>query len=169
VRWGEWFTQTRWADRDDAPLEQRLDEVFAEIVHRVGDAQRVAGEKRAGAEQAAAQEREQTQAREREWAQHMARARERYLDAARAEALRGQVSAREEAQRVRSYCDALDAAHPQDAGVQARIGWARAYADELDPVGKGPGMPELEEPAPGRCRPICPRVGARGGLSARPS
>lgn len=164
VRWGEWFTrqQTRWADREDSRLEQRLDEVFAEIDGRVGEAHRVAGEKQARAEQAAAQERSVAQAREREWSEHMARARELYFDAARADALRAQAAAWEEAQRLRAYCDALSAEHGSDPGVQEWIGWARAYAERHDPLGRPQRMPDVEEPAPAALQAYLPE-----GWSAR--
>ncbi|HTW11394.1 MAG TPA: hypothetical protein VME01_01515 [Solirubrobacteraceae bacterium] len=164
LRWGEWFTrqQTRWADRESAPLEDRLDAVFREIDERAEEARRQAAEKRARAERMAAAERAQALAREQEWTLHMARARERYFQAKRADALRAQTETWEEATRMRAYCDALAAARPDDQETAEWIAWARRFADQIDPTATRQRMPQVDEPAPGALQAFLPE-----GWSAR--
>jgi hypothetical protein len=164
LRWGEWFTrqQTRWVDREGAALEGRLDDVFREMATRHADSVRVAEEKRAKADRMAADERVQAQAREREWAQHMARARERYFQAKRAQALRDQTQAFAQAAQVRAYCQALAAAHPSDQETGEWIAWALAYAEEIDPSSRRQRVPHIEDPAPAALQAFLPE-----GWSAR--
>ncbi len=164
LRWGEWFTrqQTRWVDREGVPLEERLDDVFREMAARHADSVRMAQEKRAKADRMAADERVQAQAREREWTQHMARARERYFQAGRAQALRDQAQAFAEAAQVRAYCQALTAAHPSDQETGEWIAWALDHAEEIDPTRRRQRVPHIEEPAPAALQAFLPE-----GWSAR--
>jgi hypothetical protein len=159
LRWGEWFTrkQTRWVDRPDTPLEERLGAVIDEISGRVADGERAARERTERAALAEADARAQAEDREREWERLMAVARERYLEDQRTAALLQQVEAFENAARIRAYCDAVVAAasgaggggaggggaagggaagggREPDADVVAWVEWARAYAERLDPL-----------------------------------
>ena len=158
LRWGEWYTrqQTRWVDRDGALLEDRLTDVVREIESRSADAQRAVEEKRARAERLNADQQAQASARQSEWQEHMARARERYAEAARTAELERQASAWEQATRVRAYCDALAKAHPEDAQTAAWIAWARRYADELDPVRRRQKLPATDEPSAAELQPYMP-------------
>jgi len=164
LRWGEWFTrqQTRWVDREGAPLEEHLDDVFREMTARHADSVRMVEEKRAKADRMAADERVQAQAREREWTEHMARARERYFQAGRAQALRDQAQSFAEAAQVRAYCQALMAAHPSDQETGEWIAWALAYAEEIDPSSRRQRVPRIEDPAPVALQAFLPE-----GWSAR--
>ena len=160
LRWGEWFTrqQTRWVDRPNALLEDRLADVFGEIQQRVADAERAAVEKQVRAAQADAEAEEAAQAREQEWARLMAEARVRYIDEAYAAELLRQVEAFERVARIRAYCDAVVAAHGSGAGLQtaAWISWAREHADSIDPLLKSPHAPPNVEPAPAALQTYLP-------------
>jgi hypothetical protein len=156
LRWGEWFTrkQTRWIDRPDEPLEQRVAEVLAEIEERAADTRRAEREKRERAAQAEADAEAQAHEREAEWNRLMGVARERYLDEHRAGVLLEQVEGFERAARIRAYCNAISAGDPV---VAAWVEWARAYADRLDPLcGGGPLAPADVEPAPAALQQYLP-------------
>jgi hypothetical protein len=46
------------------------------------------------------------------------------------------------------YCDALDAAHGDNAVTAEWLAWARAYTARLDPLTKPPAMPEPPDASP---------------------
>jgi hypothetical protein len=160
LRWGEWFTrqQTRWGDRRGAQLEDRLSEVFSEIVERVADAERAARLKQAREAHADAEAAAAAAAREQEWTRLMALARERYIEDAYAGELLAQVEAFERVARIRSYCDAVVAARGSSVGLEtaAWISWARAYADSIDPLATAPHAPPDVEPAPAALQDYLP-------------
>jgi hypothetical protein len=160
LRWGEWFTrqQTRWVDRANSLLEDRLADVFGEIQERVADAERVADEKQARAAAADAEAEAAAQAREHEWTRLMADARVRYIEEAYAAELLAQVEAFERVARIRAYCDAVVAAHGSGAGLEtaAWISWAREHADRIDPLLKPPHAPPDVEPAPAALQSYLP-------------
>jgi hypothetical protein len=160
LRWGEWFTrqQTRWVDRRGAKLEDRLAEVFSEIIERVADAERAARLKQAREAHADAEAAAAAAAREQEWTRLMALARERYIEEAYAGELLAQVEAFERVARIRAYCDAVVAARGSSVGLEtaAWISWARAYADSIDPLATAPHAPPDVEPAPAALQAYLP-------------
>jgi hypothetical protein len=160
LRWGEWFTrqQTRWVDRANSLLEDRLADVFGEIRERVAEAERLAVEKRARAAQADAEAEAAAVAREQEWTRLMAQARVRYIEEAYAAELLAQVEAFEQVARIRAYCDAVVATHGSGAGLEtaAWISWAREYADRIDPLLGSPHAPPGVEPAPAALQAYLP-------------
>jgi hypothetical protein len=137
--------QSRWADRQSWTLEERLPHLFREIQERIVEAERVAEERRIAAEKAAEAARREAQERERQWHVLMDRARERLLEAHRAAHLRAQTDAWQEATRLRSYCDALEAAYGEHPDSAPWLTWARQHADHLDPLTDPPTMPEPPE------------------------
>jgi hypothetical protein len=111
----------RWCDRSGWQVEEALGQVLDDVVRRAEATRRGIEEK------------------DRREADRKAAERARVVRDNRAKALRAQVAAWREAERVRQHCDQLVAAgmSEQDEWVV----WARARAAEIDPLTKPPGMP----------------------------
>ena len=75
----------------------------------------------------------------------MDRARVKLVETQRAAMLRSQEQSWREAERLREYCDAIEAAHGDDPESAEWIAWARGFADRLDPLGVPPRVPEPPE------------------------
>jgi hypothetical protein len=90
------------------------------------------------AEQEAAQ-------REREWQAARARALELYTEHHRGELLREHAARWREAEAIRTYCDAAQAAYGDDARALEWIRWSRNYANQVDPLRAPPRIPEVPE------------------------
>lgn len=140
--------QSRWSDRQSWQLEERLPHLLREIAERIAEAKRIAEEKRVAAKKAAEAARRKTEERERQWHILMDQARTRLVEADRAARLRAQAEAWRQADELRRYCDALEAAHGDDPVTAGWLSWARAYAVSLDPLAEPPAMPEPPEPTP---------------------
>lgn len=112
----------RWTDRAKRRVEDDLGQVLEEIVGHADTTQRRIAE-REGAE-----------------ARRLADMQEKALRTYRAKVLGKQVEAWCQAHRIRRHCDELVAAgmHSDDTWVQ----WARARADEIDPLLDPPGLPD---------------------------
>jgi hypothetical protein len=136
---------SRWSDRQAWRLEDRLPHLFREITERVIEAKRIAAERRIAAENAAAAAKRAAEEQERQWHLLMDHARERLRDANRAAHLRAQAGAWREADRLRRYCDAIEAAHGDDPDTAEWLAWARSFAISLDPLTEPPTMPEPPE------------------------
>lgn len=140
--------QSRWADRKSWSLEERLPHVFREIEARAAKADRVAEEERVAAEKAAEEARRAAEERERRWHLLMEQAKGRLVETQRANLLREQVNAWQEAERLRSYCDAMEAAYDEDPKTSEWIAWARQFASRIDPLREAPSTPEPPEETP---------------------
>lgn len=137
--------QSRRADRQSWTLEERLPHLFREIEERVVEAQRVAEQQRIAAEQAAEAARREAEERERQWHVLMDQARTRLVESHRASHLLAQADSWHQAERLRRYCNALDAAHGEDPSAARWLAWAREYVSQLDPLAEPPKMPEPPE------------------------
>jgi hypothetical protein len=140
--------QSRWSDRRSWRLEERLSHLFREIAERVVEAKRAAKDKRIEAAQEAAAARREAAERERQWLKLIEQAKERLVEAHRAQRLEEQAVAWRQAELVRRYCDALEAAQGHDPHAAEWLAWARSHADSLDPLTKPPTMPEPPEATP---------------------
>jgi hypothetical protein len=140
--------QSRWGDRASWKLEERLSHVFREIEERIIKADRVAEEERVAAERAAEEARRAAEERERQWHSLMERAKKRLVESQRAAVLRSQEQAWREAERLRKYCDAMEAAYGGHSESAEWIAWARDFASRLDPLSERPSMPEAPEETP---------------------
>jgi hypothetical protein len=140
--------QSRWADRQSWNLEHRLPHLFQEIEERILEADRVAEAERIAAEHAAEAARRETEERERQWHLLMQRAKQRLVEVHRAAHLRAQADAWQEAERLRRYCDAVEAVHGCNPQTSAWLAWAREYAECIDPLTDPPTMPEPPEATP---------------------
>jgi hypothetical protein len=147
-RWSFGGRQSRWSDRQSWRLEGRLPHLFREIAERVVEARRVDEERRIAAEGAAEAARREAEERERQWHRLMDQAKERLLEAHRADHLRAQADAWRQADELRRYCDAVDAAYGHNSDTSAWVAWARSYATRLDPLTEPPTMPEPPEATP---------------------
>lgn len=78
----------------------------------------------------------------------MERAKQRLVEAQRAAHLRAQADARQEAERLRRYCDAVEAVHGDNPPTSECLTWARDYIAGLDPLTEPPPMPEPPEATP---------------------
>ncbi|MFJ6636963.1 hypothetical protein ACIQMR_37395 [Streptomyces sp. NPDC091376] len=96
--WGHRGRRHQWGDRTRWRLEDRLPHLLAELDHRT----------RTNAERRKAQQDEEEETRRR-WHAAMERARTAFIDAHRTRTLNDQVDAWHQAQRIRTYCDALHA------------------------------------------------------------
>lgn len=140
--------QSRWGDRTSWKLEERLSHVFREIEDRIIKADRVAEEERIAAEKRAEEARRAAEERERQWHSLMEQAKERLVESQRAAVLRSQEQAWREAERLREYCDAMEAAHGAHPESAEWIAWARDFAARLDPLNERPSMPDSPEETP---------------------
>lgn len=140
--------QSRWGDRKSWTLEERLPHLFREIEERVAKADRVAEEERIAAEKAAEEARRAAEERERQWHVLMERARRRLVDTQRSALLRDQAAAWEEAERLRRYCDAMQADYRGRAESAEWIEWAINFVSRLDPLREPAVMPELPQETP---------------------
>ena len=140
--------QSNWGDRASWKLEDRLAHVFREIEERIAKADRVEEEERIAAEKRADEERRAAEERERQWHVLMDRARKRLVETQRAALLRSQEQAWREAERLREYCDAMEAAHGDRPESAEWIAWARGFAARINPVSEPPVMPEPPEETP---------------------
>ncbi|MDQ3729415.1 MAG: hypothetical protein M3355_07470 [Actinomycetota bacterium] len=127
----------KWADRQRWTLEEKLSELLFEV------------ETRAAEETESRREAERREAeRRREWEAAMQRARERYIEHYRGEALRGEVRRWREAQEILAYCDAAESTYPDVPATAEWISWARRYAGQLDPLRAALETPSVPESAP---------------------
>jgi hypothetical protein len=78
----------------------------------------------------------------------MEQAKTRLVETHRADQLHAQADAWDQADRLPRYCDALDAAHGDNAVTAEWLAWARAYTARLDPLTKPPAMPEPPDASP---------------------
>lgn len=140
--------QSNWGDRASWKLETRLPHVFREMEERVFKADRVEEEERVAAERRAKEQRRAAEERERQWHVLMERARRSLVETQRAALLRAQEQEWREAERLREYCDAMEAAHGQEPESAEWIAWARDFATRLDPLSEPPVMPEPPEETP---------------------
>jgi hypothetical protein len=140
--------QSRWGDRTSWKLEERLSHVFREIEERVVKADRVAEEERVASEKRAEEAQRAAEERERQWHSLMEQARKRLVESQRAAVLRSQEQAWREAERLREYCDAMEAAHGEHPDSADWIAWARGFAARLDPLSERLSMPEPPEETP---------------------
>jgi hypothetical protein len=134
--------QSRWSDRSSWTLEERLPHLFVEIEERALEGARIDEEERRVAEaEAARQEREKAE-REEQWKKLMVRAQDRVIESHRAAQLRSRLDASDEAQRIRRYCEAMDATAADSEETAAWLTWAREYANKIDPIGVPTSLPE---------------------------
>lgn len=131
-----------WSDRSRWTLESKLPDVLVEIEARaeIDEANRVA-------EVAAQVE------TERQWREALEVAKARFVEHHRVETLRQHVTAWDEAQRMRSYSDAVEAlaelpGRGDAAPLREWARWARDRADRLDPLRQDVIVPEEADPSP---------------------
>lgn len=149
--------QSRWSDRQSWTLEQRLPHLFQEIQHRVVLAERFAIRQRLAAERAAEAQRHAQHQREQRWHELTEQARARLLEDHRATSLRAQADAWREAERLRQYCAALEAAHSEHPETATLLTWARRYIEAIDPLSTPPALPATPEPTAEALQPYLPR------------
>ena len=125
----------KWADRRSGSLEEKLPLLLRDLEHQA-------------AENVRRQQEIERQAieRERQWQAAVDRARERHAEHHRGTQLRDEAKRWHEAEQIRAYCDAADAAYPDDRGTAAWVTWGRQYADQLDPLQTAPQMPGAPDP-----------------------
>jgi hypothetical protein len=135
-----------WSDRKSWTLEEKLPELLRELELRtLEDDEREAEEKRRAEE------------RQRQWEQQIDRAKQRYIETHRANVLRAQLAARQEAQVMRSYLAELEAAHGDRPESAEWIDWIRAFITSIDPLSSPPSMPEEPEISREDLKPFLPR------------
>jgi hypothetical protein len=148
--------QSRFSDRQSWTLEERLPQLFREIEDRILEAEHEAEDRRVAAERAAETAQREAEERRRTWLRLMDRAAERLLEDQHAGELRRQAEAWHEAERIRRYCDAAEAAHGDLAETARWLAWARNFAQRLDPLAGPPGAPEILEVTLDELQPYFP-------------
>lgn len=132
-----------WADRKSWTLEDKLPQLFQELEIRAAeDDQRDLEAKRRSEE------------RQQNWEQAMRGAKQRFLEAYRADALRRQITDWETVHAATRYLAALEAEHGESDEAQPWIQWIRGYIDRLNPLGTAPPLPEKEEISPEELKPF---------------
>lgn len=132
-----------WSDRRDGTLEEKLPLVLRELRVRAAEQRHVDD-----------QARQQRDVRRAEWEAAMDLARQRHAEAQRASVLADEVERWEEAERIRSYCEAATERHPDDPGTAAWVAWARDRAGRIDPLVGAPGAPALPAASPSDLKPF---------------
>jgi hypothetical protein len=129
--------QKAWGDRSRWKLEDRL----ANLLHEL-EVQAVEAEERR-----LAREREEAE-RQRQWEAAMERAKQRLVEEHRLEVLRCRVRAWQEADAIRTYCEAIEARHgPERVAAEpdasAWLALAREQADRIQELPHMPADPEI--------------------------
>jgi hypothetical protein len=147
--------QTKWGDRRRWTLEDRLPQLMRELETQAVEAE----------ERRLAKEREEAE-RERQWEAAMLRAKVRLIENHRREVLRRRVTAWNEADAIRAYCDAVEDRYgidtiAADADAAAWLAFAREQADSAQRVPRMPtdpeATPEALKPYLGPWSPYGPR------------
>jgi hypothetical protein len=134
-----------WSDRKTWRLEDKLPELLQELELRsIEDDHRAAEEKRKADE------------RQRQWETQIAGARERVREAQRANVLRAQIVARQEAKAMSAYLAELEAAHGGNPASSDWIDWIREFIARTDPLRSPPTMPPEREISPEELKPFLP-------------
>ncbi len=136
---GERGRAAKWGDRKSWTLEDKLPAVLLEIETRAVEHEL----RRQQAERDAAE-------RERARQAALARARERHAHEHRAQTLLREVQNWDEAQAIRNYAAAAEAAYPDSPPTVEWVAWARGYARQLDPLETRAGSARSTRGARGR-------------------
>lgn len=86
----------------------------------------------------------------------MAEAAERLVEDGRTKHLRAHAAAWQEAEMLRRYCEALDAAYGDKPDAAEWLEWVRAHIIRLDPLTEPPTMPNVPEANPEALEPFLP-------------
>jgi hypothetical protein len=133
-----------WADRNSWRIEDKLSELLRELEIRAAEDDYAKIERQREAER-----------RERERERTLEHARQRFLEQHRAQVLREQVTAWQEARTMRDYLALLEERYGDHAASAEWINWIRRYIDEhLDPLASPPEMPPEPEIRAEDLRPL---------------
>jgi hypothetical protein len=149
--------QRTWSDRQSWSLEERLPHLFRELEERVVKARRSVERARILAEEAAERRRLDAEAREEQWRRLMDTARRRLRQDELRNRLLAEIKAWDEAKQIRAYCDAMEAAYPEEDGVREWVAWARGHAAGRDPLASVPTLPEQRELSPEELQRYLPK------------
>jgi hypothetical protein len=149
--------QRTWSDRQSWSLEERLPHLFRELEERLVEARRSVERERILAAEAAERRRLDAEAREEQWRRLMYTARQRLRRNELRQQLLAEVKAWDEAKQIRAYCDAMDAAYPDEEATRAWVAWARGHATERDPLASSPALPAQREPSLDEVQPYLPK------------
>lgn len=128
---------SKWADRNSRTLEDKLPELLRELETR-------AAERRAPTRSGARGGRATASLGSSDGT----RARERHAEHRRDKSLGAEVAAWVDAQQIRAYCDAAEAAYSNVPETIEWVTWARGYADAHDPLRIAPTTPSAPESVP---------------------
>ncbi|MGW4468240.1 hypothetical protein ACWENQ_01065 [Nonomuraea sp. NPDC004354] len=137
---GRPYWQSSWTDSETKPLEDHLAQIMQELELRAAFAE----------EQRVERERQEA-ARRRAWEEAMRTAKMRFVEEARAQVLKAQVSRWRFAQELDEYLLALRstaAALPaeQEDDARAWIMWVEEYRARIDPLAGRLALPSVPEP-----------------------
>lgn len=132
---GHWRSgrQKRWSDRKRWRVEDKLPELLREIEVRAAEHRHNVSENQRLAE-----------VRQRAWEEAMDKARVRYAEQKRIDALFVAVEAWQRSEAIHAYCDALERS---GRGGLETVEWARNYADRQSSFRDLPIIPESSTPA----------------------
>jgi hypothetical protein len=133
-----------WADRRSWTLEDKLPELLQELEVRAAEDDHEAIERQRAADE-----------RQRQWELAIERAKQRFLEDHRAQVLRAQIVAWQEATTIRDFLNRLEERHGDNPGSTEWITWIRHYVDErLDPLSSPPSMPDEPDIKPDDLKPF---------------
>lgn len=133
-----------WADRSSWTLEDKLPELLRELEVRTAEDDYAAIERQREADE-----------RQRQWELAMEEAKRRFLEHYRAQVLKAQIAAWQEARTIRDYLSLLEERHANTPESAEWIAWIRRYLDErLDPLVPSPAMPAEPEIKPEDLKPF---------------
>lgn len=140
--------QVHWADRQSWTIEERLPHIFREIEERAEEWRRIVEQRQKDEEAAERQRQKETEQRRLEWESHMESARARLTEEGRVAHLTSQLERRSLSSQIVRLCDALAERYGEIPSSREWIAWARGYAEEIDPIGQPPGIPDPPEETP---------------------
>jgi hypothetical protein len=141
-----------WADRRSWTLEDKLPELLQELEIRAAEDDQAELERQREAEE-----------RQRQWEMAAERAKERFLEHHRAQILREQIVAWQQARIIRDYLSDLEERHGSSPESAEWIAWIRRHVDEhLDPLASPQAMPAEPEIKPDDLKPFLDGVSPHG-------
>lgn len=164
--WRRAHRRSNFSDQRDLKLEERLGQLFQEIEIRATETREAIKEQEEQRRQQAEAARLAAQERERQWHILMDKARTAFAEYHRVSELRKQLTAWEDVNRLRAYCDALETAQSDDQTGEW-ITWARSVIERMDPTNTSHEMPETPEPTPNELEPFLPEGWSPDGPSGR--
>ncbi|MBJ7459594.1 MAG: hypothetical protein JHD02_10435 [Thermoleophilaceae bacterium] len=160
--------QHRWSDGQSQRIEDRLSALFHEIEGRVLLVAREKERRRRAAADQAERERLAAEQRRRLWEQHVAAARQQFVEAHRVAYLHEQTERWHHIEAIRQYCAAAGRTHGRAPETAAFLAWAEGYVAANDPLATPPTLSNDLQPTEEQLDRYMPAGWTAKGPDAQP-